>query len=134
MGKAETRRLQAGRPLSPHLQVWRWHITMATSILNRMTGVALYAGAIGLAAWLIAGAVGPGAFGYAELLITSIFGRVVLFSLLFSLSFHTLNGIRHLTWDSGAGLTVKAANASGWLVLIVSFIVPIVIFAIAPLV
>jgi len=134
MGKAETRALQAGRPLSPHLQVWRWHVTMATSILHRMTGAALYAGAIGLAAWLIAGAIGAEAFGYAELALTSIFGRVVLFGMLFALSFHTVNGIRHLTWDAGAGLRVKQANASGWLAIIVSFIVPVVIFALAPLI
>ena len=107
---------------------------MATSILHRMTGAALYAGAFGLAAWLIAGALGAEAFGYAELLVRSIFGRVVVFGMLFALTYHTLNGIRHLTWDAGSSLTVKKANASGWFVIIVSFIVPVVIFAIAPLI
>lgn len=134
MSKAETRTLQKGRPLSPHLQVWRWHVTMATSILHRMTGVALYAGAVGLAAWLIAGAVSAEAFGYAELAIRSIPGQMVMFALLFSLTYHTMNGIRHLTWDAGKGLDVKSANASGWLAIIVSFIVPVILFVVAALV
>jgi len=133
MGQAETRDLQAGRPLSPHLQVWRWHVTMATSILNRATGVALYVGAVGLAVWLFALAAGPQAFGTAQGLLATIPGQLVLFGITFSLVYHLVNGIRHLVWDAGFGLTPGAANVSSWFVLIVSFLAPVAIFALAAL-
>lgn len=133
MGQAETRDLQAGRPLSPHLQVWRWHVTMVTSILNRATGVALYVGAVGLAAWLFALAAGPQAFGTVQGLLATIPGQLVLFGITFSLVYHLVNGIRHLVWDAGVGLTPGAANVSSWFVLIVSFLAPVAIFGLAAL-
>jgi succinate dehydrogenase / fumarate reductase cytochrome b subunit len=134
MGQAETRRLQQGRPLSPHLQVWRWHVTMLTSILHRASGGALYAGAAGLAAWLLLGAFAPAVFESVDLILRSIPGQVVLFLLLLALVYHFVNGLRHLTWDAGAGLNVRAANASGWLALIVSILAAAAIFAAALLV
>lgn len=134
MGQAETRRLQHGRPLSPHLQVWRWHVTMLTSILHRMTGGALYGAAVGLAAWLLLGAFAPEAFGFADFLLRSIPGQAVLFLVLLALIFHFVNGLRHLSWDAGKGLNVRAANASGWLVIVVSILISAAIFAAALLV
>jgi len=100
------------RPLSPHLQIWRWHITLAASILHRATGVALYVGLLTLAGWALALASGRGAYlAYAGLL-ASIPGRVVLFGLTVSLFFHMANGVRHLAWDSGKGFSPASANAT----------------------
>lgn len=118
-------------PLSPHLQVWRWHVTMAGSILHRMTGVALYAGAIGLALWLAAGASGAATYGLVELALNTLIGQMALFALLFSFVYHFVNGLRHLIWDAGAGINPRFANVTGWLALIIAFVVPILIFALS---
>lgn len=109
---SETVKTPRERPLSPHLQVWRWHITMATSILHRATGVALYVGALIGAAWAISLAQGPDAYATFKHLLGSPLGKVVMFGLTVSFFYHLANGIRHLTWDAGRGLNVKTANAT----------------------
>ena len=98
--------------MSPHLGVWRWHITMATSILNRVTGVILYGGALIGAAWAVSLASGPEAYATVMELLGSFLGRVALFGLTVSAFYHLANGVRHLVWDFGHGLEVKSANAS----------------------
>lgn len=102
------------RPLSPHLQVWRWHVTMLASILTRMTGGALYAGALLVAAWLLALAFGPGAYATFAELAASPIGLLVWIGLSFSLFYHLAAGVRHLIWDTGAALTPKAATSLAW--------------------
>ena len=106
------------RPVSPHLQVYRWTITMASSILHRFTGAGLAVGAVWLAWWLIAAATGDDAFAAVQAFSASIVGRVLLFGITWSLMFHLLNGIRHLAWDAGYGFDVRNATTSGWLVAI----------------
>lgn len=120
-------------PLSPHLQIWRWHVTMAGSILHRMTGVALYFGAIGLALWLVAGASGAAIYGYVELALNSLFGQMAVFAMLFALIFHFCNGLRHLVWDAGAGVNPRFANLTGWLSLIITCVASVGIFALSAL-
>jgi len=110
------------RPLSPHLQVYRWTIPMALSILHRATGAALYAGTLLLVWWVAAAAAGPDAYANAQLVVGSIYGRFVLFCFSLALVFHLLNGIRHLVWDTGRGFAVPTAKASGWLVLILTLV------------
>ncbi|MBL4614166.1 MAG: succinate dehydrogenase, cytochrome b556 subunit [Magnetovibrio sp.] len=108
------------RPLSPHLQVYRPQITSMLSILHRITGVVLAFVALLLAYWLSAAAYGPEAFGRAQALLESGFGRFVLFGFTFSLFFHLCNGIRHLGWDMLWGFELSQVRFSGILVLIVS--------------
>ena len=100
------------RPMSPHLSVWRWHITMATSIAHRLTGVALYVGALIAAAWAISLAQGREAYADFQALLGSPLGLLVMFGLTVSFFYHLANGVRHLVWDAGHGLDVKSANAS----------------------
>ncbi len=104
------------RPLSPHLQVYRWQITMTMSILHRATGVALTVGAFGLAWWLLAVAAGGDAYAQASACLASPFGQVVLFAFSAALVYHLLNGIRHLLWDAGWGFEIPEFYASGWAV------------------
>jgi succinate dehydrogenase / fumarate reductase cytochrome b subunit len=105
------------RPLSPHLQIWRFHITMAVSILHRITGVGLYLGALMGAGWALALAGGPVTYdGYMRLLGSPL-GKFVLFGMTVSMFFHMGNGVRHLFWDSGEGFEVKTADFTGWLVV-----------------
>lgn len=119
----------SARPLSPHLQIWRWTATMAASITHRATGVALYGGFILLAIWFVAAAVAPATFGQISTFIGSPLGLLVLFGFAWSLVFHTLNGLRHLYWDTGRGLAPKMAAMTSWLIFGASLILTAVIFA-----
>ena len=105
-----------GRPLSPHLQIYRWPITMAASITHRVTGIALAAGLVLLAWWLLATATGPDAYGLFARLASNVVGEIVLFGFLWSLAYHLLNGIRHLAWDIGYGFRVPTARITAVLV------------------
>jgi len=109
-----------GRPLSPHLQVYKPQITSILSILHRMFGVALCGGAVLLVYWLSAAAYGPDAFERAQWFFASWFGQLVLFGLTFSLFYHFANGIRHLFWDTGLGLDLPVLRATGVLVVLAS--------------
>lgn len=101
------------RPLSPHLQVYRWQWTMAYSILHRATGVALAVGALYLTWWLIALASGPQAFAAVQGFSGSIIGQLMLLGWTFSLFYHLANGIRHLAWDAGRGFELDTAAMTG---------------------
>ena len=100
------------RPLSPHVQIWRWHATMAASIAHRVSGIALYVGSALIAALIISLAIGPDAYATMMDLVLSIPGRIVLLGFTGALSYHFLNGVRHLVWDGpGVGFSPKVASA-----------------------
>lgn len=99
------------RPLSPHLQVWRFHATMLASITHRITGAALYGGTVLIAAWMIALATSRGTYLALEAVIFSLPGQVLLFLWTAAVLFHFANGIRHLLWDGpGLGFSPKTAS------------------------
>ncbi len=110
------------RPLSPHLQVFRWHLLMTMSILHRMTGVFLSLGALLLVYWLVALAGGPQSYATAATLLTSWPGQLLLLAWSASLFYHLCNGIRHLFWDAGSGYSLGAAYLSGYAVLLATLI------------
>jgi len=93
-------------------------MTSVLSILHRITGVALGAGMLLLVYWLVATAAGATAYETARGLIGSFFGRLFLFGWTVALCYHLCNGIRHLFWDIGVGLDLRAAYRSGFAVLI----------------
>ena len=111
-----------GRPLSPHLQIYKPQITSVLSILHRITGVALAIGTLLLAWWLIAAAAGPDAFAAVQAFNGSWLGRLLLLGWTWSLVYHLCNGIRHLCWDAGIGYDLPTVRASGWLVVAASVI------------
>src|SRR5690349_17111955 len=119
------------RPMSPHLTVWRWHITMATSIAHRATGVALYVGALIAAGWALALANGREAYAGYQALLGHPIGLVVMFGLTVSFFYHLANGIRHLVWDAGHGYDLKSANASAVFVFAFTAVATVVIWVIA---
>ena len=110
------------RPLSPHLQVYRWQITMTMSILHRVTGVGLVLGAIGLVWWLLSVAVGGEHYDRAMACIASPFGLFLLAGFSLSLVYHLLNGIRHLLWDAGWGFDIPDVYRSGWTVAVLTLV------------
>lgn len=108
---------QLSRPLSPHLQIYRWQVSNTLSILHRLTGVALSFGALALAGWLLALASGPTAY----LQVTEVFrswpGQLLLLAWTFCFFYHLCNGLRHLAWDAGHGFDRHTARKSGLLVV-----------------
>ena len=106
------------RPLSPHLQVYRWQLTSVLSILHRFTGVALTVGTILLVWWLVAAANGPESFESAQWFLGSWLGLLLLFGWSVALFYHLCNGLRHLWWDTGSGLDLRSVYVSGWAVLV----------------
>ena len=106
------------RPLSPHLQVYRWPVSMALSILHRVTGVGLGIGTLLLTWWLVAAASSDDVFDRAQWFMGSAFGLLLLFGWSVALIFHFFNGIRHLVWDAGIGFEAPAYDTSGWGVVI----------------
>jgi succinate dehydrogenase / fumarate reductase cytochrome b subunit len=118
------------RPLSPHVQVYRWPLSMALSILHRITGVALGAGTLLLTWWLVAAAVSDQAFATAQWFIGSAFGLLLLFGWSLALVFHFYSGIRHLAWDAGFGFESQDYNTSGWAVVIATGVTTVLVWAI----
>jgi succinate dehydrogenase / fumarate reductase cytochrome b subunit len=113
---------QAGRPLSPHLQIYKPQITSVLSILHRITGVALTVGTLLLVWWLLAAAAGPAAYAQAQAFIGSWLGVLLLIGWAYALFFHLCNGVRHLVWDTGHGFDITTTYASGWVVVAASAI------------
>lgn len=116
------------RPLSPHLQVYRWQIQMATSIVHRATGIILALGALLIAAALLAMATGPEAWACVQGLAGSWFGLAFLFGWTWAFAYHLLNGIRHLVQDAGYGFSIPDFVRSGWLSVIGSLLLTGVIW------
>lgn len=108
---------QLNRPLSPHLDVYRWQWSNALSIVHRLTGVMLTVGALALTVWLVAMAAGPGAYDAFTSLMGSAPGLLALAGWTFCFFYHLCNGIRHLAWDAGYGFDIPRARASGRMVL-----------------
>ena len=111
-----------GRPLSPHLSVYRWPITMALSILHRATGIALTAGFVVLSVWLLSAATGSAEYAEFNALLATTIGQLLLVGWSFAFFFHLANGVRHLFWDMGRGFEKHQAIASSWFVLLGSIV------------
>lgn len=110
------------RPLSPHLTVYRWQITMALSSLHRITGGLLSLGAVALAVWLVALASGSDAYSGVRELYASGWFKLPLIGWTFCFFFHLANGVRHLAWDTGAGFERGRIRATGWAVVLVTVV------------
>ena len=114
------------RPLSPHLQIYRWQLTMWLSILHRATGIALAAGAILFVWWLGAAADGPESYAKMRWFLGSWIGLLLLFGWSVALFYHLCNGLRHLWWDTGHGLELKSVYTTGYTVLAATMVLTII--------
>ncbi len=113
------------RPLSPHLQIYRWHIPMLTSILTRVTGNALIVSTFLVVWWLIAAATGEAYFDLANGILTSWIGDIVMTLSLLGVWYHFLAGLRHLYYDAGKGMDIPTAEKLGWACLIGSVVLTV---------
>ena len=120
---SEAKRVQ--RPLSPHLQIYRWHIPMLTSILTRVTGHALVAGVMLGVAWLLSAAISEEAFETMNGIATCWFGDLVFTGTAWAVWYHLLAGLRHLYYDAGKGLDIPTAEKLGWGVIIGSVVMTV---------
>lgn len=117
------------RPLSPHIQVYKWQVQMVTSILHRATGIALAVGML-LVMWgLLALAGGQGSFDQFKTCVGSPIGLVLLFGWSWALFYHLCNGIRHLVQDAGAGYAITQFVRSSWLSVIGSLVLTVLVWA-----
>lgn len=105
---------QRSRPLSPHLQIWRWHVTMTASILHRASGVGLVAGAVLAVIWLACLLAGPECYATCQALYGSWLGILIWVGISWSAFYHLASGVRHLIWDAGKGFDLTAANMMSW--------------------
>lgn len=121
------------RPLSPFL-TYRWTLTMAMSIVHRITGIGLYVGTLLMAWWLIATASGPGAYANIQGFTSSWIGRVIVFGYTWALMHHLFSGIRHLVWDLGYGFSPTERESLTWAALFAGIAATVLIWIIAYLV
>ena len=122
--------IKANRPLSPHIQIYRWQMTMAMSIVHRATGIGLYFGTALLAIWLIAAAAGPRPFDAVNSLAGSWLGLIVLFGYTWALIHHMLGGLRHFVWDFGVALGKPARDQIAVANLVASVVITVALWAI----
>ena len=113
---------RGNRPLSPHLTIYRPQMTSISSIFVRITGNAPLAATLLLIAWLLTASTSAVAFDWVQCVITSWFGDLVFLLSLWALWYHMLGGLRHLIWDTGRGLELKAAERMGWMMIIGSLL------------
>ena len=119
------------RPMSPHLQVWKFHPTMLSSILHRATGVGNALGLALVIGWLFAVASGPDAFEAYDAFFGSIIGKVILFGFTVSIFYHFSNGIRHLVWDAGKGFGLGVANFWSVFSMLIAVVASVALWAVA---
>ena len=120
--------MQNNNPLSPHLQIYKWHISSLLSITHRVVGVINYCAFIVICFWAISLFFGENFYRSFEIVLNTFFGKFLIISLCWTFSFQILNEIRHLVWDAGFGFDLKVAKISGVITLIGSFILTILFY------
>ena len=118
-------------PLSPHLQIYRWHISSLLSITHRISGIINLIALILIFFWLIVLSFGESNYELFLLTINSFFGKFILIGFTWSMIFHLLSGIRHLAWDLGYGFEIKTANISGIIVIVLSLMLTVIFWLLA---
>ena len=118
----------ANRPLSPHLQIYRWYFTMIISIVHRATGIVSTVALLALTWALLALASGPDAFATFQAALDNILGLFVLLGLLLAFFLHATTGVRHFFWDVGIGVEKAIATQTGVMALGAGVLLALVAF------
>ena len=113
-------------PISPHLQIYTWHISSLLSITHRIAGIINFLALILMFFWITTFSFGESNYELFLIAVNSFFGKFILVGFIWSMSFHIFSGIRHLFWDLGYGFEIKTANISGILVVLSSLITTII--------
>ena len=115
-------------PLSPHIQVYRWHISSLVSISHRITGIINISAITVICFWLFSLLLGESSYDLTKLFLQSIFGKFIIICLTWSFSFQTLSEIRHLIMDLGYGFELKTTKITGLIVIFGSIFLTILFF------
>ena len=120
--------MKKSNPISPHIQIYNWHISSLVSISHRISGVINFLFFIFLSGWILLSILLGQSYEIFYTFYNTIFGKFFLISIIWSFSFQILSEIRHLFWDFGYGFDLKISNISGLVVIFGSFILTIFIF------
>ena len=115
-------------PLSPHLQIYRWHLSMILSITHRIIGVVNSVAIVLICLWTISLLLGEENYEIIKILFQSFFGKLLITSLSWSFSFHILSEIRHLIWDLVCGFDLKISKIPGVITIIGSLVLTVLIY------
>ena len=114
--------------LSPHIQIYNWHISSLVSISHRITGIINFVSLTLICFWVFYLVLGKDNYELVFVFLNSFFGKFLILGIVWSFSFQILSEIRHLFWDYGIGFDLKIANITGSLVIVGSFILTILIY------
>ncbi len=115
-------------PLSPHIQIYNWHISSLVSISHRITGIINFASLTLICFWVSYLVLGKDNYEFVFIFLNSFIGKFLILAIVWSFSFQILSEIRHLFWDYGIGFELKTANITGSLVIVGSFILTLLIY------
>ena len=115
-------------PLSPHIQIYNWHISSLVSISHRITGIINFASLTLICFWVSYLVLGKDNYELIFIFLNSFIGKFLILAIVWSFSFQILSEIRHLFWDYGIGFELKIANITGSLVIVGSFTLTLLIY------
>ena len=122
--------MENNNPLSPHIQIYRWHISSLVSISHRITGIINIAAITIICFWIASLLLGENNYELTKIFLNSILGKFIILGLTWSFSFQILSEIRHLIMDLGYGFELRATKITGLIVIIGSFFMTILIYLI----
>jgi succinate dehydrogenase / fumarate reductase, cytochrome b subunit len=120
--------MENNNPLSPHIQIYRWHISSLVSISHRITGIINIAAITAICFWIASLLLGENSYEFTKIFLNSIFGKFIIIGLAWSFSFQILSEIRHLIMDLGYFFELRATKVTGLIVIIGSFIMTVLIY------
>ena len=120
--------MKDNNPLSPHIQIYNWHISSLVSICHRITGIINIAIITLICFWVVLLLLGNSNYELIQNFFVTFFGKFIIIGTAWSFSFQILSEIRHLFWDLGFGFELKTSNMTGLLVIFGSFVLTILIF------
>ena len=115
-------------PLSPHIQIYSWHISSLVSITHRITGIINMIAMTLICFWISFLLLGEVSYNFLQNILNTFFGKFIIISIVWSFSFQILSEIRHLFWDMGIGFELKTSNITGLIVIFGSFVLTVMIF------
>ena len=115
-------------PLSPHIQIYDWHISSLISISHRITGIINIILITLICFWMALLLLGDTNYELIQKFFETFFGKFLIMGTVWSFSFQILSEIRHLFWDLGLGFELKTSKITGLLVIFGSFILTILVF------
>jgi succinate dehydrogenase / fumarate reductase cytochrome b subunit len=120
--------MENNNPLSPHIQIYRWHISSLVSISHRITGIINIVAITVICFWIASLLLGEDSYEITKIFLNSIFGKFIIIGLTWSFSFQILSEIRHLIMDLGYFFELRATKITGLIVIIGSFIMTVLIY------